>query len=60
LFALQQDLVRHAVCSDEEATEIVNKNCMSVVSQQQLKFEQILESFDVNFKLQPNQRMTVC
>ena len=44
----QQDLVNRGVCTEAEATELVNKKLMPLVGEQQRKFEKMLESFDVS------------
>jgi len=48
VFYVQQDLMSRNVCTETEATEIVNKNCIPLVGEQQRKFEKTLESFDVS------------
>jgi len=48
LYCFQQGLVSRGICSEAEATDIVNKKCVPVVGEQQRKFEKMLESFDVS------------
>jgi len=47
-FSSQQDLVTRGICTETEATEIVNEKCIPLVGEQQRKFEKTLESFDVS------------
>ena len=44
----QQDLVNRGICTEAEATELVNNKFMPAVGDQQRKFEKMLESFDVS------------
>ena len=44
----QQDLVNRGICTEAEATELVDKKLIPLVGEQQRKFEKMLESFDVS------------